>query len=1198
MTLIKDLIDIPERVGRDDYVLRLTEGLRDPDKTLREYVVTDQLVKCFDNALRFIRSAMDKRTSKGAYLHGSFGSGKSHFMAILHLILQGHTGARSIPELAGVIDRHNPWIEGKRFLMVPYHMLNSQNLESSLLGGYAEYVQGIHPEAEIPAVYLAEPLFADAQALRKRMGDESFFDALNEANAGDGEGWGDVEGGWNPERFDRAVSARPGDKIRLRLVTNLVRSLFKSTQEVAWATGEGFIHLDKGIDVISRHAQRLGYDGLILFLDELVLWLASRSADLKFVHNESNKLSKLVEAQSADRPVPVISFLARQRDLRYLVGKEVSGAAALNWGDILGHLDDRFDLITLEDRNLPVIAQKRILAPRDSAAEGEIGAAFEKTAQVREEVLSTLLTSDGDREIFRMVYPFSPALVQTLVAVSSMLQRERTALKVMLQLLVNQRETLKLGDVVPVGDLYNVIAHGEEPFTDEMRVHFDNAKRLYHQKLLPLLEARHGQRREALLALPADDPARRRFENEDRLMKTLLLSALAPGVEALRALTAARLAALNHGTITSPIPGREGQIVLQRVRAWAAEVGEIKVGEEVNPTLSIQLIGVDTEGIIDQARREDSEGNRIRYVRELIYRELGVKDPDSRRLEHIFNWRHTRRSCEVIYGNIRSLHDREFEPGGDGWKLIIDFPFDEAGYSYYDDLKRIEDVRAAMPSAGYRTLAWVPSFLSSTAKKDLGLLVILEHILRGERYRQYAVHLSPQDQASARAILDNRRSMLRERVKGALLAAYGVDEDPGGTVDAGHSLAEHFQSLRTGFDPQPPIETTFRGAMEGMMRQALSFERPAHPRFKADTKRSHLQKVLKVAIDAAREANGRVPVEKSLRPIIRGIADPLKLGEMAETHFVLESAWMDHFNRMAGDAEGEVTVRRMREWIDRPQPMGLPREVENLLILIYAEVTNRIVTHHNAPVNPSLADLRDEAVLREQVLPAPDRWEAAVNRAGKLFGVTTSKLLNASNVADLAGKVRSAAAARLDSCRELVVRLRKRLPEFGVESETPPRLRTALASIRLLEEIQAARSDEALISALVDATVETTETAMNRCMSGAADLVAAMDRAEWGAFCANNPDVLKIREEVGEIMRADEHAKGLKNALSRGQKKAIAVMNRIISEKKEEKDKPKSGRRENLDAAGVRSILESLADGLEAGQTIDLEWVIKPERKS
>ena len=78
--------------------------------------------------------------------------------------------------------------------------------------------------------------------------------------------------------------------------------------------------------------------------------------------------------------------------------------------------------------------------------------------------------------MFKMVYPFSPALIQALVAVSSALQRERTALKIMLQLLVNRRDTLRLGDVIPLGDLWDVVAHGDEAFTDVMRVNFENAK--------------------------------------------------------------------------------------------------------------------------------------------------------------------------------------------------------------------------------------------------------------------------------------------------------------------------------------------------------------------------------------------------------------------------------------------------------------------------------------------------------------------------------------------------------------------------------------------------------------------------------------------------------------------------------------------------------------------------------------------------
>ena len=67
-------------------------------------------------------------------------------------------------------------------------------------------------------------------------------------------------------------------------------------------------------------------------------------------------------------------------------------------------------------------------------------------------------------------------------------------------------------------------------------------------------------------SIALDDPRRTAFRSDDRLVKTLLLAALVPGVESLRTLNAGRLAALNHGTIKTPIAGREGQEVLRRCR--------------------------------------------------------------------------------------------------------------------------------------------------------------------------------------------------------------------------------------------------------------------------------------------------------------------------------------------------------------------------------------------------------------------------------------------------------------------------------------------------------------------------------------------------------------------------------------------------------------------------------------------------------
>jgi hypothetical protein len=107
MTLLRELIDIPERVRSGDFVLRLTEGMTRPKDTLRDYVVTPQLVACFDDALAFIRSALDARSSKAAYRHGSFGAGKSHFMAVLLLLLNHDADVRSVAALAPVVAKHS-----------------------------------------------------------------------------------------------------------------------------------------------------------------------------------------------------------------------------------------------------------------------------------------------------------------------------------------------------------------------------------------------------------------------------------------------------------------------------------------------------------------------------------------------------------------------------------------------------------------------------------------------------------------------------------------------------------------------------------------------------------------------------------------------------------------------------------------------------------------------------------------------------------------------------------------------------------------------------------------------------------------------------------------------------------------------------------------------------------------------------------
>lgn len=1216
MTLIKELISLPEKVFRGDFVLNLSAGVQDAQKTVDTYVVTDQLVTCFDDALTFVKGALDGRSSRACYLHGSFGSGKSHFMAILHLLLHRDVSARSIAKLAPIVAKHNAWTDGKKVLLIPYHMIGASNMESAILGGYAEHVQRLRPDAPVPAVYKSELLLQNARRLRQQMGDDSFFQALNSGSKSGG--WGELEGTWDTASFERAATSAPTSEERVRLVGDLVKQLLPMYAAAAANDAAAFVDLDSGLSIISKHAQDLGYDGVILFLDELVLWLAARAADVDFVHREGQKLAKLVEAQRADRPVPIVSFVARQRDLRELVGENITGAEQLRFSDALKHWEGRFATIKLEDRNLPAIAAERVLKPRGESARQQIDTAFKETERFRQEVTDTLLTSQGSRDMFRKVYPFSPALMDTLVAVSSMLQRERTALKVMLELLVDQRDTLKLGDIVPAGDLWDYVAHGDEAFIDEMRRSFDAARRLYHEQLLPMLEQdpEHPIRKEDALRRPPDDPVAIRFRNDERLLKTLLLAALVPQVESFRGMTGAKLAALNHGTIRSPIPGREGQMVLAKCRNWGARVGQIRFSDDsANPTVSIMLTGVDTESILEKAKSEDNHGNRRRKIWEILCEQFGIENIDELQLTHETPWRGTKRPFDVLFANVRELPDVSLQNDGPAWKVVVDFPFDVEGRGPADDLARIDQFRDQV-GGRHLTIVWLPTFLSLEVQRELGKLVLLDHCLKDERFNAFAAHLSPMDRASARALMDNQRSQLRQKMVKCLEAAYGTDNAPPGALDTTHEMQTHVYSIDESFKPQPPVGANLSQQLEQLVAQALEHQYPAHPLFDGEVRTTVLKnKVLPEVQRAIQASESRILIDQPNRQALALVVGPLKLGEMnnERTHFILGNYWKSHFERKHAAAGGPITVEKLTAWIDEPTPMGLTKEVRNLLILTFAEQTNRSFFRHGGPHQPTLEDVPKDLELRSIDLPPKADWDAAVKRGAAIFGVSASPLLNAANLAKFSDDVRTLASQYREPCAKLAGRLGPVLAQFGIDKDASPRHRTAMATAGLLEAVQAGRDD--VVPTLVKAGVPTTEAAMGTSLKKATGVLAALDQPVWHVFeglggLAGDKQLSAqaILKEVKEALNADEHAVGLATVLSALHERAVKLL--LVSTPtppptstpelepvQKGWEKAERGRAENLDAAGFEQLVEQLRQKIKGSPRLTIRWETYREKK-
>lgn len=134
-TLLKDVIEIPESLSANDFVLKLSDGVSHIKTTLNSYVVTPQLAESFNQALGYIRGTLDKQVSDAVFLHGSFGSGKSHFMAVLNAILQHNPDALGLRDLEEVLERHNSWLAGKKLLCLNYHLMGASTVEEAILGG-------------------------------------------------------------------------------------------------------------------------------------------------------------------------------------------------------------------------------------------------------------------------------------------------------------------------------------------------------------------------------------------------------------------------------------------------------------------------------------------------------------------------------------------------------------------------------------------------------------------------------------------------------------------------------------------------------------------------------------------------------------------------------------------------------------------------------------------------------------------------------------------------------------------------------------------------------------------------------------------------------------------------------------------------------------------------------------------------------
>jgi hypothetical protein len=1091
---LREAIHIPEAVHDDDFVLRIHEAQEAADRTLADYVVTESIASAFDDALGLVSASLSTGASKGAFVHGSFGAGKSHFMAILELLVTQHRGARELSGLQAVVAKHAGVLD-RKLLTVDYHLIGATSFESALFDGYLQTVKAKHPEAPAPVLHRSDALLENAAALRATLGDEKFFGELAGAGSAVSAGWNRRASSVTPEQFDQARTSPVGDEVREKVVAALIKSYFPAFEQ----TGT-WLDITAGLQAMTAHAKSLGYGGVVLFLDELVLWLSNNLGNTDFIRSETSKIAKLVETGSGKLPVPITSFVARQRNLSDFLGGGAVGAEQVAMADSFARWEGRFDKITLQAADLPVIVHRRLLTPTGETGRAALAAAVGRV-RANPQAWKHLLTdevgsSGGD---FEMVYPFSPALVDAMVALSSIMQRERTALKIMSELLARGRDELTVGDVIQAGDLFDAAVLGDsEPLTEDMKQVFRAARNFYQNKLRPYLLARHGLTEENVRALERQHP----FRRDDRLAKTLIVGAIAPGAKSLANLTASRLAALNFGSVVAMLPGQEPQQVVNFAKELSAEFGEITVGQGGDPVITLQLTGVDLDAILMHVENEDRDENRRSLLKRAIAsliearptQALGTADHE---LTHV--WRGQKRTVDVVFGNVRDREGMRLETlkAVEGrWRLVIDYPFDR-DHAPADDVERIHAEKIG--GLDTETVVWLPHFLSDQRLNDVGKLVKLDYLLTGSRFDQYATSLPVAEREPARRQLANQRDSLRAQIESALRQAYAIDADSGDHLGQ-HVAGNTFYSLASEFDPVKPNVATLRAAAEGVLDSALTSRYPKHPEIDRGTeevKRPELAAVLDLARRAVGQALGRVEsLDRATVAKVRRVVTAYAVGAMSETTYVLDAAhfgWTDTFVTAGGS--GDVSVADLRVALDG---YGLTTDVQDLLVLAWAALEDRQWFRGGAPMHtaPGIGALAPDMVLREPVLPTQQEWQTALSRAKAVFGIGADEHTLSLAAVQRLDQVGSLAKQKLSGTEGLVAALDGHAAVLGL-TDVSPRLATARRAYDLCLAVSGGADSVERLRAVAEFDLPAEPQALAHAMAKADEIVAAIRGANW-----------------------------------------------------------------------------------------------------
>ena len=144
---ITEAFELPQadQIGAMQFVIKLNDaqqGSAGVAQLVEDYVITPAVERELPRILDDMRRVWERGEEYGRFIHGSFGSGKSHFMTMLSLLIEGAPSA--MQKFAPLLEAHRAakkgadggphadWLARANLLVVRLHMLSVKGRASVL----------------------------------------------------------------------------------------------------------------------------------------------------------------------------------------------------------------------------------------------------------------------------------------------------------------------------------------------------------------------------------------------------------------------------------------------------------------------------------------------------------------------------------------------------------------------------------------------------------------------------------------------------------------------------------------------------------------------------------------------------------------------------------------------------------------------------------------------------------------------------------------------------------------------------------------------------------------------------------------------------------------------------------------------------------------------------------------------------------